>query len=128
MAETRKAGEGGREPSRIAGELGELGEIFGAAARVNTVFGEPVTQGELTVIPVARARWGVGGGRGLRPAEPGQGQEGQNREGGGGGMRVDPAGIVVIRDDDAEFRPIPAETRWGLLLGAAVLGFLIGRL
>jgi uncharacterized spore protein YtfJ len=123
MAETKTQGEGERDPARIAGRLGE---IFGAAARVNTVFGEPVTQGELTVVPVARARWGMGGGRGLRPV----GEEGHGREGvgGGGGMRVDPVGIVVIRDDDAEFRPIPAETRWGLLLGAAALGFLIGRL
>ena len=122
MAETHKEGEGARDPSRIAGQLGE---ILGAAARVNTVFGAPVTQGELTVVPVARARWGLGGGRGLRPAEEGQRREGM---GGGGGMRVDPVGIVVLRGDDAEFRPIPPQTRWGLLLGAAALGFLIGRL
>jgi uncharacterized spore protein YtfJ len=122
MAETQKVGEGARDPSRIPGELGE---IFGRAARVNTVFGDPVTQGELTVVPVARARWGMGGGRRFRPTEQGQRPEGM---GGGGGMRVDPVGIVVIRGDDAEFRPIPSETKWGLLLGAAALGFLIGRL
>jgi uncharacterized spore protein YtfJ len=120
MAETNKAGE--RDPSRIPGEFSE---ILGAAARVSTAFGEPITQGELTVVPVARARWGVGGGRGLSPAEAGQRQEGM---GWGGGMLVDPVGIVVIRGDDAEFRPIPSQTRWGLLLGAAALGFLIGRL
>jgi uncharacterized spore protein YtfJ len=121
MAEI-KTGEGGHEPSRIPGELGE---VLGAAARVDTVFGAPITQGDLTVVPVARARWGMGGGRGLRPLVDGQRREGM---GGAGGMRVDPAGIVVIRGDDAEFRPIPSETRWGLLLGAAALGFLIGRL
>lgn len=122
MAETRTEVEGERDPSRVPGELGE---VLGRAARVNTVFGDPVTQGELTVVPVARARWGLGGGRNLRP-----GQDGQRRErmGGGGGVRVDPVGIVVIRGDDAEFRPVPTETRWGLLLGAAALGFLIGRL
>jgi len=122
MAETRKEGEGERgDPSRIPGQLGE---ILGASGRVNTVFGSPITHGDLTVVPVARARWGLGGGRGLRPAENGQRRVGM----GGGGMRVDPVGIVVLRGDDAEFRPIPSETKWGLLLGAAALGFLIGRL
>ena len=119
MAEI-KTGEGEHDASRIPGEVGE---ILGAAARVSTVFGAPITQGELTVVPVARARWGMGGGR--RPLDDGQRRESM---GGGGGMRVDPAGIVVIRGDDAEFRPIPSETRWGLLLGAAALGYLIGRL
>lgn len=122
MAETRTEVEGERDPSRVPGELGE---VLGRAARVSTVFGDPVTQGELTVVPVARARWGLGGGRNLRPGRDGQRRE---RMGGGGGVRVDPVGIVVIRGDQAEFRPVPAETRWGLLLGAAALGFLIGRL
>jgi uncharacterized spore protein YtfJ len=122
MAEAKTAGEGARDPSRIAGELGE---IFGRAARVNTAFGDPVTQGGLTVVPVARARWGLGGGRGLRPNGNGQDRAGM---GGGGGMRVDPVGIVVMRGEDAEFRPIPPEIRWRLLVGAAALGFLIGRL
>lgn len=122
MAETPKQVEGERDPSRVPGELGE---VLGRAARVDTVFGDPVTQGELTVVPVARARWGLGGGRNLRPGRDGQRRE---RMGGGGGVRVDPVGIVVIRGDQAEFRPVPTETKWGLLLGAAALGFLIGRL
>jgi uncharacterized spore protein YtfJ len=100
---------------------GELGEIFARVARVDTVFGDPVTQGGITVVPVAKARWGVGGGSGRKT-------EGEPREGGGGGLRVDPVGIVVIRGDDAEFRPIRAEPKWGVLLGLAALGFVIGRL
>jgi uncharacterized spore protein YtfJ len=122
MAESKGAGPQGGDPAAIAGEIGE---IFGRAARVETVFGQPVTQDGLTVVPVARARWGFGGGRGFRPGEQGERREGM---GGGGGMKVDPVGIVVIRGDDAEFRPIKAEPRWGLLAGLVALGFVIGRL
>jgi uncharacterized spore protein YtfJ len=125
MADTKgkvegKAAEGAEQ---IAATLaGELGEIMGRAARVDTVFGDPVTQDGLTVVPVARARWGFGGGRRL-----GGDGEARGGMGGGGGMRVDPVGIVVIRGDDAEFRPIKVEPRWGLLLGLAAIGFVIGR-
>jgi uncharacterized spore protein YtfJ len=123
MAETKSKLESEPAASSIAGEVGA---ILGQAARVETVFGAPVTQGELTVVPVARARWGFGGGRrGLGADVDGKPREGM---GGGGGMRVEPVGIVVIRGDDAEFRPIKLEPRWGLLLGLAALGFVIGRL
>lgn len=103
----------------------QLGEIFLRAAKADAVFGEPVAQGDLTVVPVARARWGVGGGSGRRASERGEPREGV---GGGGGMRVDPVGFVVLRGEDAEFRPIRAEPKWGLLLGLAALGFVLGRL
>jgi uncharacterized spore protein YtfJ len=111
------------ESGRAATIPGELGEIFLRAARVDTVFGEPVSEGGITVVPVARARWGVGGGAGRRGSADGEPREGM----GGGGIRVDPVGFVVIRGADAEFRPIRAEPKWGLLLGLAALGFLLGR-
>ena len=122
MAETKKEGEGARDPSRIPGELGE---ILGAAARVNTVFGDPVTQGELTVVPVARARWGLGGGRAFaRPTRVSAGR-----------AWAAAAACASIRSGSSSFAATtpssarsPRETRWGLLLGAAALGFLIGRL
>lgn len=104
---------------------GELGEIFLRSARVDAVFGAPVTEGGITVVPVARARWGVGGGSGRRSARTGEPREGG---GGGGGMRVDPVGFVVLRGEDAEFRPIRAEPKWGLLLGLAALAFVLGRM
>jgi uncharacterized spore protein YtfJ len=104
---------------------GELGETFLRAARADTVFGAPVTEGGITVVPVARARWGVGGGSGRRSSQNGEPRE---SAGGGGGMRVDPVGFVVLRGEDAEFRPIRAEPKWGLLLGLAALGFVLGRM
>jgi uncharacterized spore protein YtfJ len=44
--------------------LERLAELIGGRAGVRAVFGEPIRNGELTVIPVARIRWGFGGGGG----------------------------------------------------------------
>ena len=41
-----------------------LAERLGASASASSVFGEPVERDGVTVIPVARVRWGVGGGSG----------------------------------------------------------------
>ena len=70
-----------------------VSEGFGAA----TLFGEPVERGEVTVIPVARAVWGFGGGSG--PEEAGG-------AGGGGGGASWPVGYIELRGSETRFRPI----------------------
>jgi uncharacterized spore protein YtfJ len=44
-----------------------LAELIGAKA-IRSVFGEPVQQGGVPAIPVARIRWGFGGGGGRSDA------------------------------------------------------------
>jgi uncharacterized spore protein YtfJ len=56
------------------GLLERLAEMVGAKAKVSTVFGDQIRQGDLTVVPVAKVRWGFGGGgadrRRQRPVPP----------------------------------------------------------
>jgi uncharacterized spore protein YtfJ len=78
--------------------IGTMAEKLGAVARAATVFGEPVERDGITVIPVAKARWGFGGGEGHRKDEDGAG--------GGGGVQVTPVGFIEITDHAANFRPI----------------------
>ena len=60
MEEARRVAEEGS-----AGRFLEwLAERIGARAGVTAVFGEPIERGDITVIPVARVRWGFGGGEG----------------------------------------------------------------
>ena len=70
-----------------------VGSSFGAA----TLFGEPVERGEVTVIPVARAVWGFGGG---------SGPEAAGGAGGGGGGASWPVGYIELRGSETRFRPI----------------------
>jgi uncharacterized spore protein YtfJ len=83
--------------------LERLAELIGAKAGVHAVFGEPTTRGELTVIPVARVRWGFGGGGGRAETPPSGPASGS---GGGGGVAADPIGYLELGPEGAAFRPI----------------------
>jgi len=74
--------------------LDRLGENAHAA----TVFGAPVTVDAVTVIPVARAGFGFGGGLGR--------ESGADKAGEGGGMDVRLLGFIEMRDGVARYRPI----------------------
>ena len=113
------AAESGNE-SRASGLVAQIAERLGAVARASTIYGEPVERQNVTVIPVARARWGFGGGGG-------EGSEGAG-SGGGGGMMVSPMGYIEIKDGESHFRPITGPWRAVPLVAfGAVIGFLVNR-
>ena len=78
--------------------IGTMAEKLGAVARAATIYGEPIERDGITVIPVAKARWGFGGGAGRRKDEDGAG--------GGGGVTVTPVGFIEVKNEQALFRPI----------------------
>lgn len=99
-AETARQSITDRPADRI---LERLAELVGAKANVTVVFGEAVRQGDLTVIPVARLRWGFGGGGGSSDGTPTGAASGS---GGGGGVAADPVGYLEVTAGGATFRPI----------------------
>jgi uncharacterized spore protein YtfJ len=90
--------------------LERLAELIGARAGVQAVFGDPVERGHVTVIPVARVRWGFGGGAGTADAGTADtaASAPASGSGGGGGVAADPIGYLEIGPDGAEFHPISA--------------------
>jgi uncharacterized spore protein YtfJ len=110
------------ERSRLADELLQrIGQTVGQRAQASAVFGEPVQREGLTVIPVARARFGFGGGGG---AGGRQGEEGSGG-GGGGGASVTPIGFIELRDaGGAEFKRISTLTDVAAIVGAAAVAAL----
>src|SRR5215470_1350668 len=96
MAETQVRAE-------LVNELLErIGHTVGEKARVSTIFGDPVERDGITVIPVAKARFGFGGGGGSGSREGDEGSGG----GGGGGVAVSPVGYIEVHDRAAEFKRI----------------------
>jgi uncharacterized spore protein YtfJ len=90
---------------------------------VNSAFGAPIKEGEVTIIPVARVSYmfgaGVGSGRGQGEPE-GEGAEktatsgeGAGSGGGGAGM-ARPVGYIRIGTDGAAFEPTVDATRISL--------------
>jgi uncharacterized spore protein YtfJ len=108
-----------QERSELVNELLErIGQTVGQRAQASTIFGEAVEREGVTVIPVAKARFGFGGGggRGTR-GEEGQGAGG----GGGGGVAVSPIGYIELRDRSSEFRRIRTPLDLVALVAAASL-------
>ena len=109
------------ERSQLVNELLErIGETVGSRAQVSAVFGEPVQRDGLTVIPVAKARFGFGGGGGSGSREGDEGSGG----GGGGGAAVSPIGYIEVRDGSAAFKRISTPTDLLALVTAASIAAL----
>jgi uncharacterized spore protein YtfJ len=97
--------------------FGRLAEKLGVTARASTIFGEAVERDGMTVIPVAKARWGLGGGSG-KHGIAGR-REGM---GGGGGVIVQPVGFIEMSNGESRFRPIVTPGTW---LRIATVGSLL---
>ncbi|WP_067172080.1 GerW family sporulation protein [Microtetraspora niveoalba] len=68
---------------------------------VKRVFGEPIVQDGITVIPVARIAGGGGGGSGRQEGDnPGEGV------GAGFGLGATPSGVFVIKDGAVRWQPV----------------------
>ena len=104
--------------------IGTMAEKLGAVARAATVFGDPVERDGVTVIPVAKARWGFGGGAGQRKDE-GSGGKQEDGAGGGGGVQVTPVGFIEIKDNTANFRPIRTVSLSWIIIGGILGLFLL---
>jgi uncharacterized spore protein YtfJ len=97
--------------------IGTMAERLGAVARAATIFAEPVERDGITVIPVAKAQWGFGGGVGRRKDEDGAG--------GGGGVQVKPVGFIEIKNGAAEFRSIRTVSLPLIIAGGISILFLL---
>ncbi|MEO8273965.1 MAG: hypothetical protein ABI620_07850 [Chloroflexota bacterium] len=138
MDAARKAAD-----SPVDGFVERLAERIGARVNVRTVFGEAIERDGITVIPVAKVRWGFGGGAG-GPVQAGPGRDDDGAvvpdasagpgaamgtgQGGGGGATADPVGWIEIGPDGAVFKPIiPAMPSPGFLLAAGATAALVLR-
>ncbi len=97
-----------------------VAERLGLHAKAQAVYAPPVVAQGITVIPVAKARWGFGGGGGRKP--------GEGRGGGaGGGVSVSPVGYIEIKNGQSQYRAIhePASFVPLVLAGGATAWLLL---
>lgn len=107
----------GSRNGRAHDALVELADRVGARIVARTIFGEPVERDGITVVPVASARFGLGGGSG---SDPSKAQEGS---GAGAAGTLTPAGYIELKDGASRFVPVvqPARMMLGMLAGIAVV-------
>ncbi len=70
-----------------------------------TIYGEPITAGGVTVVPVAEVRFGFGGGGGGGTG-PSTEDGVTNTGGGGGGGGVRPVGFIEITESGSRWVPV----------------------
>jgi uncharacterized spore protein YtfJ len=85
-----------------------IAERLGGAANAAAVYGTAVERDGVTIIPVAKVRWGFGGGSGSGEGRTGEGsrQGGGSGEGGGGGVLATPMGYIEIHNGEAQYKQI----------------------
>lgn len=106
--------------AKVNSQIDEMVGRMGAHA----VFGEPIQQGDVTLIPVASVTYGFGSGQGWgrgkaedAPADAPVG-EGGGAGGGGGGM-ARPLGYIKIDANGAKWEPAVDPSR--IVVGGMVL-------
>lgn len=90
------------------------------ALTVNRIYAQPFEKDGLAVIPAASVRGGAGGGSG-------HDEQGQEGEGGGFGMTGSPAGAYVVQDGTVKWLPAVDPNRIFLMVGMAVIAYLLMR-
>jgi uncharacterized spore protein YtfJ len=109
LDEAKREAEAGAADDRFS----KLVEALGGTASAQAVFGAPVERDGVTIVPVARVRYGVGGGGGRGPGrrkrDIGNGE--QVGYGQGGGLQAAPVGYIEIRDGQTSYKRIADPAR-----------------
>lgn len=119
-AMTDSTGTQGQHASARPWTGGRLLRVLDDALHVRRAFGEPVVQGDVVLVPVARVTGGGGLGHGTGEGTatvPGAAAPGTGSGSGGGGglaVRVHPVGAYVIRGSDVSWHPAFDLTRVAL--------------
>jgi len=96
-----------------------LAEAFKTSADAKMIYGEPIERDGVTIIPVAKLRYGFGGG--------GR-HDGEEGGGGGGGMIVNPAGYIELKNGSSRFRAIREPGAFvPLVIAGGLTGLLLAR-
>jgi uncharacterized spore protein YtfJ len=115
-----------------------IAELIERSLGIRHVYGEPVTQGDTTVIPVAKVTYAFGAGGGsARPrrrsgageaALPESARAEAGGSGGGGAVTMSPLGVVEIGPQGTHFHTLPPlGASLGRRRAGARAGWLSGR-
>ncbi len=107
MKEKKSAGITGQTGENSFAHVEHTFDRFLAVARVDRVFGEPIRQGDTTVLPVAELMTAMGFGIGSGGGTDGGERQGGGGGGGGGGTALArPVAVVVASPQGVRVEPV----------------------
>lgn len=98
---------------------------------VESVYGDPIESNGRTVVPVAKVRYGFGGGYGSDPDDAGRSPDAEESTGAGmgGGVVATPTGVVEISDSGTRFVRFGDGAKRAAAVAVALgIGYLLGRM
>ena len=113
MADPMEEAKREAEAKAADDKFSKLVQSLGGAASAQAVFGAAVEKDGVTIVPVARVRYGVGsgGGRGPGRKKRREGDPDQVGYGQGGGVQAAPVGYIELRDGQASYKRIADPVR-----------------
>ncbi|MDP2172860.1 MAG: spore germination protein GerW family protein [Candidatus Cloacimonadaceae bacterium] len=115
--------------------LAQIKAVLNNFAGVGMSFGKPMQVNDITIIPVAKVSFGLGGGGGSTPVKDSpkkidadspeaDDSSGMNEGGGGGGgITTSPVGIYTIKGDKVKFYPVVGLKEVGIFIGVFFMLF-----
>ena len=91
-------------PNMLESTIAKIREMVNA----NTVVGEPIAAGEVTIVPISKISIGLGGG-GTDFATKNDGNKDNSFGGGvGAGVKVTPIAFLIVKDGSVRMLPVAA--------------------
>ena len=91
-------------PNMLENTIAKIREMID----VNSVVGEPITAGDVTIIPISKVSVGFAGGGSDFVSKNANKQENPFGGGAGGGGKVTPIAFLVIKDGSVRMLPVAA--------------------
>ncbi|MCL9683229.1 spore germination protein GerW family protein [Legionella maioricensis] len=100
--------------------MDHIANALTSAFNSKIIFSDPIVKEDVTVIPVAKIVYGLGGGVGTRANDSG--------EGGGGGFFAKPVGYIEIRNGTANFKAIRDPLTYApVIMASGLAGYVLLR-
>lgn len=91
-------------PNMLENTIAKIREMV----NVNTVVGDPITAGDITIIPISKISIGLGGGGSDFVSKNPNTQENPFGGGVGAGVKVTPVAFLIIKEGSVRMLPVAA--------------------
>lgn len=110
-----------RKEKQYQSPIQPMFDKFATDRDVKLVYGEPIENGEQSIVPVAKMKYSFGAGGGVNT----EGDDANRGEGSGGHITVKPIGVYEMNADRVRFKPVIDMTFISAAFAVVTLGLTL---